>query len=130
VLAYSQAHKRSYRDDCSRVKPLKEWFGTREAESLLGPEMEKILAGALKGKRNRERVQPSEKWAASTFNHYRSLLILCFREALRVRKVTSNPAREIRHRREDNSRSDTYLVRKWGIRPACKSQFARIVPNI
>src|SRR5579862_5129641 len=28
ALIYSKAHKRSYRDDCSHVKRLKEWFGS------------------------------------------------------------------------------------------------------
>jgi hypothetical protein len=46
----------------------------------------------------------AEKWAASTFNHYRALMMLVYREARRVGKVSVNPARELRHRREDNSR--------------------------
>ena len=41
ALAYSRKHKRSYRDDESRGKRLKEWSGNRDAESLSGPEMEK-----------------------------------------------------------------------------------------
>ena len=45
-----------------------------------------------------------EKWAPSTFNHYRSLLMLTYREARRSGKVNVNPARDVRHRREDNSR--------------------------
>jgi hypothetical protein len=32
ALAYSRGHKRSYRDDKSRMKRLVEWFGNREAE--------------------------------------------------------------------------------------------------
>jgi integrase len=45
-----------------------------------------------------------EQRAPSTFNQYRSLLMLCFREAQRVGKVSANPARAIRHRTENNSR--------------------------
>ena len=37
-------------------------------------------------------------------NHYRSLLSLTYRLAIRDGKATSNPARATRHRREDNSR--------------------------
>ena len=45
-----------------------------------------------------------EEWAPSTFNHYRSLTMMTYREAMRAEKVTSNPARSVRHRPEDNSR--------------------------
>jgi len=94
ALAYSRTHKRSYHDDESRMKRLKEWFGVRESESLTGPELERRLSD----------VATAEKWAASTYNHYRSLLMLVYREARRVGKVTVNPARDIRHRKENNSR--------------------------
>jgi integrase len=94
ALAYSRGHKRSYRDDESRMKRLKEWFGSREAESLTGPEMEERLSG----------VAAAEGLAASTYNHYRSLLMLAYREARRAGKVLGNPARDIRHRKENNGR--------------------------
>lgn len=94
ALAYSRSHKRSYRDDESRMKRLVEWFGNREAESLTGQEMEKRLSD----------VTAAEKWAASTYNHYRSLLMLAYREARRAGKVSANPARDIRHRKESNNR--------------------------
>lgn len=94
ALGYSRGHKRSYQDDESRMKRLVEWFGNREAESLTGQELEKRLSD----------VAAAEKWAASTYNHYRSLLMLVYREARHAEKVTVNPARDIRHRREDNSR--------------------------
>lgn len=94
ALAYSRGHKRSWRDDESRMKRLTEWFGNREAESLTGQEMEKRVSDAA----------AKEKWAASTYNHYRSLLMLAYREARRAGKVSPNPARDIRHRMENNSR--------------------------
>jgi hypothetical protein len=49
-----------------------------------------------------------EKWAPSIFNYYRSLLMLTYREARRSGKVNVNPARDVCHRREDNSR-ERYL---------------------
>jgi len=94
ALTYSRKHKRSYRDDESRMERLVEWFGNRDAESLTGQEMEKRLS----------EVAADENWAASTYNHYRSLLMLTYREARRDHKVTGNPARDIRHRKENNSR--------------------------
>jgi integrase len=94
ALEYSRWNKRSYRDDVTRMKRLKDWFGNREAESLGAEEMEARLCEAAS----------TGKWAASTFNHYRTLLMLVFREARRGGKVSVNPARDLRHRREDNSR--------------------------
>jgi hypothetical protein len=94
ALTYSGQHKRSWRDDESRMKRLREWWGNRDAESISTAEMEDRLGLAAR----------EEKWAPSTFNHYRSLLMLTYREARRAGKVTVNPARDIGHRREDNSR--------------------------
>jgi hypothetical protein len=44
ALEYSRQHKRSYKDDQSRMKRLKEWFGNRAAESLTVGEIEKRLS--------------------------------------------------------------------------------------
>jgi integrase len=115
ALAYSRAHKRSYRDDESRMVRLKEWFGSREAESLTGTEMEKRLS----------ETAVSEKWAASTFNHYRALLMLIYREARHSEKVSTNPARDIRHRKENNSRV-RYLSRSDEKGDPSKGEFARL----
>lgn len=119
ALAYSEAHKRSYDDDCSRMKRVREWFGDREAESLGGQEMETRLSD----------VARAEKWAPSTFNHYRALLMLCFREARRAGKVSSNPARDIRHRKENNSRV-RFLSRADEKGRAENGEYARLVKVI
>jgi len=50
------------------------------------------------------RAAEEEKWAPSTFNHYRSLMPLSYRLGILNRKVSSNPARSVTHRREDNNR--------------------------
>jgi hypothetical protein len=94
ALVHSRAHKRSWQDDESRMKRLVEWWGGRDAEGIATSEMECQLSDAAR----------DEKWAPSTFNHYRSLLMLTYREARRSGKVNVNPARDVRHRREDNSR--------------------------
>jgi glycosidase len=46
----------------------------------------------------------TEKWKPSTFNHYPSLLMLTYREARRAGQVSDHLGRDVRHRREDNSR--------------------------
>ena len=94
ALAYSKRNKRSYRTDVPRFASLKEWFGAHPAEELTPKEIEHKLA----------RVAEKEKWAPSTFNHYRSLMSLSYRLGILNRKVISNPARSVTHRREDNNR--------------------------
>lgn len=94
ALRYSEQHKRSYRDDKSRMKLLKEWFGERAADSLTAAEIEERLSDDA-GER---------KWAASTYNHFRSLIGMTFRIARRAKKVNINPARDVAHKTEDNSR--------------------------
>lgn len=82
ALAYSKRNKRSYKTDVPRFAGLKEWFGSYPAEELAPKEIEKRLA----------RAAEKEKWAPSTFNHYRSLMSLSYRLGILNRKVTSNPA--------------------------------------
>jgi hypothetical protein len=94
ALTYSKAHKRSHRSDEVIKKFLVEWFGPRGAESLTGRDLEERLD--VEGK--------AREWAASTFNHYRSFLMLAYREAKRNSKVQTNPARDVRHKKENNSR--------------------------
>jgi integrase len=94
ALVYSKRNKRSYKTDVPRFASLKEWFGSHPAEELTPKEIENVLA----------RAASKEKWAPSTFNHYRSLMSLSYRLGILNRKVTSNPARSVTHRREDNNR--------------------------
>jgi hypothetical protein len=95
ALAYSKRNKRSYRTDVPRFASLKEWFGAHPAEELTPKEIEQKLA----------RVAEKEKWAPSTFNHYRSLLSLSYRLGILNRKVTSNPARSVSPARGQQSRA-------------------------
>ncbi len=94
AMSYSKAHKRSSRSDVSIKKNLIEMFGNKEADSLFGNELEERLNAEAE----------SRKWSASTFNHHRAFLMLAYREGRRNRKVETNPARDVRHRKENNSR--------------------------
>ena len=94
ALAYSKRNKRSYRTDVPRFARLKKWFGSSVADQITPREIENRLAS----------VASDEKWAASTFNHYRSLMSLTYRLGILNRKATTNPARSVTHRREDNNR--------------------------
>jgi integrase len=94
ALAYSRAHKRTYDDDVQRLERIRGWFGDRSADSVTPQDIE----------RHFEECIEEEEWAPSTVNHYRSLLSLSYRLAIRNGKTSTNPARATRHRREDNSR--------------------------
>jgi integrase len=94
ALAYSRAHKRTYDDDVQRMERIKGWFGDRSADSVTPQDIERHFD---------ECIEEAE-WAPSTVNHYRSLLSLSYRLAIRNGKASANPARATRHRREDNSR--------------------------
>ena len=61
--AYSKQWKRSCRTDVPRFARLKEWFGSRFAETLAPKEIESTL----------KRAAEQARWAASMFNHCRSL---------------------------------------------------------
>jgi integrase len=94
ALAYSKRNKRSYKTDVPRFACLKGWFGSHPAEELTPKDIENTLS----------RAAEKQKWAPSTFNHYRSLMSLSYRLGIMNRKVTSNPARSVTRRREDNNR--------------------------
>jgi site-specific recombinase XerD len=94
ALAYSKAHKFTYGDDVARMERILNWFRDRSADSVTPQEIE----------RHFEECIEQEEWAASTVNHYRSLLSLTYRLAIRNGRASSNPARSTQHRREDNSR--------------------------
>jgi integrase len=90
ALEYSEANKISHRDDSSRMKPLQEAFGSRAADSITPQEIERYL---LKQTRT-----------PATFNRYRALLSLVYKQGIANGKVSANPARLVRQRKENNAR--------------------------
>jgi site-specific recombinase XerD len=93
ALEYSRREKRTYDDDLSRMARILGWFRGRAVDSIAPRDIEQRLEEGIE-----------QGWAPSTVNHYRSLLSLCFRLAIRNDKAKENPARATRHRKEDNSR--------------------------
>jgi integrase len=90
ALAYPDEHKRSAKDDHSRMTKLTEWFGERQADSITPREIERHFE--------------AEDWTSATWNRYRALLSLAFRLAIRAGKVGENPARLVPHKTENNGR--------------------------
>lgn len=121
ALAYSKAHKLSYKDDVARMERILSWFRDRSADSVSPQEIE----------RHFEECIEQEEWAASTVNHYRSLLSLTYRLAIRNSKALNNPARSTRHRREDNSRV-RYLTPEEDVklRDVMAKEWAQHIPEL
>lgn len=90
-LAYSSAHKLSFGHDAYRMPEIVNQFGARSAESITPQEIDRWL-------------QSHTVWANGTKNRYLALLKLTYRLANENGKVTVNPARLVRQRREDNAR--------------------------
>jgi len=90
ILAYSASHHRDTRNIKSRIGKVLPDFGERVAEGIKPEEIDSWLA--------------THTVSAATANRYRALFSLVFREALRNGKVSSNPARLVRQRHEDNAR--------------------------
>jgi site-specific recombinase XerD len=95
ALNYSRTNKvGSYRQDVYRMKALLGWLGSRAADSITPQDIERWLM-----------VQAEEHdWKPATANRFKALLSLTFRLGMENGKTTSNPARLVRRRREDNAR--------------------------
>jgi site-specific recombinase XerD len=90
ALAYSKANKLSYSDDVSRMETLLLWFREYPAEGITAQDIERRFE--------------QQTWAPATMNRQRALLSLTYRLAIRNGKVKENPARQVRHRLENNAR--------------------------
>jgi site-specific recombinase XerD len=93
-LAYSKAHKRSYHDDVNRMERLLGWFRERTADSITPQDIERRMTEAAE----------ENEWAPATVNRLRALLSLTYRLGIESGKVSSNPARLVKHRQENNTR--------------------------
>jgi integrase len=90
VLEYSKANKKSYADDRYRTAKLMEEFKDDVAETITPQQFEKYL--------DAREVSPA------TRNRYRALLKLMYRLAEENRKISTNPARLLRMKKENNGR--------------------------
>jgi integrase len=90
VLEYSKANKKSYADDCYRTAKLVAEFKDEVAEDITKQRFEKYLQ--------------ARKFSLATQNRYVALLKLMYRKAEENGKITTNPARLLRIKKEDNGR--------------------------
>jgi site-specific recombinase XerD len=95
ALEYSRTTKvrEAYRIDRWRMETLLRWFRNHDASDLNPQEIERRLAElATEGRK------------PSTVNRFRTLLSLIYSLAVRNGKVTSNPVRFVKPRKENNER--------------------------
>ena len=88
ILVYSEAHHRDTRTINSRLSKLRADFDERKADTVKPQDIDAWLTANTK--------------TPATSNRYRALFSLIYREGLRNGKVTSNPARLVRQRHENN----------------------------
>ena len=98
ILVYSQAHHRDQRNITGRLARIRPDFEGRQADSIKPEDIDQWLTRNTK--------------TPATSNRYRALFSLIFREALRNGKVTSNPARLVRQKHEENGGFDGSRMRK------------------
>lgn len=108
AIEWAKSHKLTWEDDEIRLKPLREAFGSRAAESITPQDIERWFASEGVS-RNKDRKRNRRKWKPATFNRYKALISMVYREGIKNRKVSVNPARAIEKRNENNAR-DRYLL--------------------
>ena len=95
ALAYSKTHKRTYEDDLFRIPKLLAAFRERAADSITPQDLERHLA----------QTGEESDWAPATVNRYRALVSLIFRLGIEKGKVKENPARLVKPRQVNNTRT-------------------------
>lgn len=84
------AHHKDRRNYISKAKIVREAIGDKVASEFTPQDLDKWLKQTCK--------------TPATSNRYKAFVSLCYREGIKNRKVTSNPARELRQRKEGAGR--------------------------
>ena len=93
-LKHSKKFKRSYSHDETRMATLLTLWGDCPLSSLSPGQIERSLSDCAK----------EREWTPATYNRYRALASAVFSLAIRNEKVSSNPVRGTRHKKENNAR--------------------------
>lgn len=109
IEKFSESHHRDKRSVLTRLKKIRPGFDERVADSIKPEEIDAWLSANTK--------------TPATSNRYRALFSLVFREALRNGKVSSNPARLVRQKKEENG------VIRWLTEKEEKDLRAAIAPE-
>jgi hypothetical protein len=130
AIEWAKAHKRTWEDDVIRLKPMRDAFGHRAAESITPQELERWFA-TNGSSRSNDRVRRSKPWKPATINRYKALLSMVFRQGIKNRRITVNPAREIERRKENNHR-ERYLLpqEEVGLRNVIAGRYPTRLPEL
>jgi len=130
AIEWAKAHKLTWEDDEIRLKPLKDAFGVRAAEFITPQDFERWFASEGVS-RNRDKKRKGRKWKPATFNRYKALISMVYRQGIKNRKVSVNPAREIERRKENNAR-DRYLLghEEAALRNAILAAYPERIPEL
>jgi integrase len=108
AIEWAKANKLTWEDDEIRLRPLREVFGGRIAESITPQEIERWFSAAGTP-RKRDGKPSGVSWRPATVNRYKALLSMVYRQGIKNRRVSVNPARDVERRTENNTR-DRYLL--------------------
>jgi integrase len=98
ALEYSKSHNISFEDDVIRMKAILKEFAERPIAAIKPQDIERWLNQLTKKVKGEDvALKPA------TLNRYRAMLSLTFRVAVQNGKLTLNPARLVRPRRENNA---------------------------
>ncbi len=117
IVTFSSNHHEDTRNVKSRIKQILPEFGDREAASIKPAEIDLWISGHTK--------------TAGTFNRYRAVFSLIYREAIRNAKVESNPARLV-HQKNEGSGRIRYLLdeEEKKLRATILKMFAEHLPEM
>lgn len=90
AVDYAKVHLKTWADYDWKERALQEPFGARPAAEITPQEIDRFLTEHCK--------------TAATANRFRAFFSLCYRLGMENGKATSNPARLVRMRRENNAR--------------------------
>jgi integrase len=93
AVVYAREHHQTNRERDYRADLLIELLGDFPADSITPQQIDRQLS----------RVAREREWAAASYNRFKAFVSLAYRLAIENGKVTSNPARFVRRRREDNA---------------------------
>jgi integrase len=94
AVVYAREHHRTDRKRDYRADTLIDLLGARPANSITPQEIDRQLS----------RTAREREWAPASYNRFKAFVSLAFRLGIENSKLTVNPARFVRRRREDNAR--------------------------
>jgi site-specific recombinase XerD len=93
AVTYAREHHQSNRERDYRADLLIELFGNQPADTITPQQIDRELS----------RVSREREWAPASYNRFKAFISLAYRLGIENDKVTVNPARLVRRRREDNA---------------------------